>query len=101
MIIRFKVGDAKLVNTPLANHFMLKKSSCHSLKKEFEEAIPYLLVVESLMCTMLYTRLDVAHVVGIVSKLFSNPKKESLRSSQVDSQVPNGYVKVMLIFWES
>ncbi|XP_028092579.1 putative receptor-like protein kinase At4g00960 [Camellia sinensis] len=52
VIAKFNMKDSKPVDTPLANHFKLSKSSCPSSTKEKEkrmEAIPYLSPVESLM----------------------------------------------------
>ena len=37
---------------------------------------PYASIVGSLMCVMICTRLDIAHVVSIVSKFLFNPGKK-------------------------
>jgi len=37
--------------------------------------VPYASAVGSLMYTMVYTRLDIAHVVGVVSRYMKNPGK--------------------------
>jgi len=74
VIRRFNIGDAKPVNTPLANYFKLSKSSCPSSKKEIEkmEAVPYSATVGSLMYAMVCTRPDIAHAVVMVSRFLSN-----------------------------
>ena len=38
--------------------------------------IPYASTVGSLMCAMVWTRPDVAHAVGVVSRYMDNPRKE-------------------------
>ena len=38
--------------------------------------VPYSSVVNNLMYTMVYTRLDIAHVVGVVRRYMNNPGKE-------------------------
>ena len=57
---RFNVKEAKIVTTPLGGHFKLSKRSYHSIEEENKKmaAIPYLLVVGSLMYAMVCTRLD-------------------------------------------
>ncbi|RDX77957.1 hypothetical protein CR513_41830, partial [Mucuna pruriens] len=66
---RFHMENAKAVSTPLAAHFKL--SSGHSPSNEAEKTnmsrVPYASVVGSLMYAMVCTRLDIAHVVGVVS----------------------------------
>ena len=39
-------------------------------------AIPYSSTFGSLMYAMVCTRLDIAHVVGVVSRFFANPGRE-------------------------
>jgi len=38
--------------------------------------VPYALVVGILMYVMIYTRLDIAHSMGVVSRYMNNPGKE-------------------------
>ena len=70
--------DAKPVNTPLASHFKLSKEqspkttkACESMKKT-----PYASAVGSLMYAMVYTRPDIAHVVGVVCRYMANPGRQ-------------------------
>ena len=69
---------AKPVSTPLGAHFKLRKKSCSSSKKEKKDIVStiYSLVVGSLMYAMVCTRLDIAHVVGVVSRFMVNPGKD-------------------------
>ena len=38
--------------------------------------IPYASAVGSLMCVMVYTRPDIAHALGVVSRYMANLRKE-------------------------
>ncbi|RVW40113.1 Retrovirus-related Pol polyprotein from transposon TNT 1-94 [Vitis vinifera] len=40
------------------------------------QKVPYASVVGSLMYAMVCTRLDIAHVIGVVNRFLSNPGKE-------------------------
>ena len=78
VLSRFNMQDAKPVNTPLASHFKLSKEQspkttedCESMKKT-----PYASAVGSLMYAMVCTRLDIAHVVGVVCRYMANPGKQ-------------------------
>ena len=39
--------------------------------------VPYASIVRSLMYAMVCTRLDIAHVVGVVSRYMNNPEKDT------------------------
>jgi len=39
--------------------------------------VPYASAVSSLMYAMVYTRLDIAHAVGVLSRFMSKPGKEN------------------------
>ena len=43
---------------------------------DYMSKIPYASAVGSLMYAMFYTRPDIAHVVGVVSRYMKNPGKE-------------------------
>ena len=70
--------NAKPVSTPLASHFKLTKEMCPKTQEEIEymPRVPYSLEVSSLMYAMVFTRPDIAHVVGVVSRYMNNPGKE-------------------------
>ena len=74
MLEMFKMKNSKSVSTPLAGHFKLSKRLCPSTEKEKGEmsVIPYLSTVGSLMYVMVCTRLDISHVVGVVSIFLAN-----------------------------
>ena len=44
--------------------------------------VPYSSVVSSLMYAMVCTRLDIVHVVGVVSRYMNNPGKEHWKEVQ-------------------
>ena len=51
---------------------------CSKTQEEIENMslIPYASTIGSLMYAMVWTRLDIAHVVGVVSTYMDNPGKE-------------------------
>ena len=67
--------NAKLVSTPLSSHFKLSKEMCPKTQKEIDymSRIPYSSAVGSFMYAMVCTRLDIAHVVGVVRRYMNNP----------------------------
>jgi hypothetical protein len=74
----FGMDQAKSVNTPMGIHFKLKPANDEEVQKQSEvmRAIPYQSVVGSLMYSMISTRPDLAHSVGLVCKFMSKPLKE-------------------------
>lgn len=76
---RFNMKEAKPVSTPLANHFKLSSSLSPTSKEEKKDmaSVPYSSAVGSLMYAMVYTRLDIAHTVGVVSRYLANPGNRS------------------------
>jgi hypothetical protein len=75
---RFKMQDAKLVSTPLANHFKLTKEMCPKTQEKIDymSKVPYSSTVGSLMYVMVCTRPDIAHAVGVVRRYMNNLGKE-------------------------
>ena len=75
---RFNMTEGKSVSTPLPSYMKLSKED--SPKSYFEKAkmekVPYSLAVGSLMWDMIATRLDIAFVVGVVSRYMSNQSKK-------------------------
>lgn len=63
---RFDMSKAKLVSTVLTSHFRLFQNQCPKLKSEIESmsSIPYVSVVDYLMYSIVYIRLDLAHDVS-------------------------------------
>jgi hypothetical protein len=75
---RFRMQNGKPVSTPLANHFKLTKEMCPKTQEEVEymSRVLYSSTIGSLMYTMVCTRLDIAHVAGVVSMFMNNPGKK-------------------------
>jgi hypothetical protein len=75
---RFRMQNAKLVSTPLANHLKLTKEMCPKTQEDIEymSRVPYSSTVGSLMYAMVCIRPDIAHAVGVVSRYMNNPGKE-------------------------
>eukprot|EP01018_Ginkgo_biloba_P001714 Gb_30736 [translate_table: standard] len=67
-----------LVSTPLASHFKLTKEMCPKTQEQIDymSKVPYSSIVGSLMYVMVCTRLDIAYVVGVVSRYMNNLGKE-------------------------
>ena len=70
--------NAKPVSTPFSSHFKLIKEMCPKTKEEMDymSKVPYASAVGILMYAMVCTRLDIAHVVGVVSRYMNNLGKE-------------------------
>jgi hypothetical protein len=77
VVNRFGMADAKIVSTPLVDHFRLSSDLCPKTKedKKFMQDIPYTSAIGSIMYAMVSTRLDIAHVVEVVSRFMSNLSK--------------------------
>jgi hypothetical protein len=75
---RFRMQNEKLVSTPLANHFKLIKEMCPNTQEEIEymSMVPYSSIVGNLMYVMVFTRPNIAHAMGVVSRYMKNPGKE-------------------------
>lgn len=68
---------AKLMSTTLG-HFKLSKEFGAKTNEEKEEMekVSYSLAIRSLVYNMISTRPDIAHVMGVMSRFISNPRKE-------------------------
>eukprot|EP00253_Pinus_taeda_P001978 PITA_01978 len=62
----------------VAKGVKLSSKQCPKTKEEEEDMsrVPYASAVSSLVYAMVYTRLDIAHAVGVLSKFMSKPRKE-------------------------
>jgi ATP-binding cassette subfamily B (MDR/TAP) protein 1 len=78
MLERFRMHNAKPISTPLANHFKLTKEMCPKTHEEIKYMfrVPYSSTFGSLMYAMFFTRPNITHVVGVVSRYVNNPGKE-------------------------
>lgn len=74
---RFNMGNAKPISTPLGSYFRLSKDRYPQTEEERESManILYASAIGSLMYTMVCTRPDIGHAVGVVSRFMSNPGK--------------------------
>eukprot|EP00253_Pinus_taeda_P009429 PITA_09429 len=70
--------DSKPVKVPIPTGVKLSAEQCPKTQEEEEDMsrVPYASVVSSLMYAMVCTRLDIAHLVGVLSKFMSKPGKE-------------------------
>eukprot|EP01018_Ginkgo_biloba_P037661 Gb_24335 [translate_table: standard] len=70
--------DCKPVNTPIPISFKLSAEQCPKTQEDIEDMshVPYASAVGSLMYAMVYSKLDIAHAVGVVSRYISNLGKE-------------------------
>jgi hypothetical protein len=75
---RFRMHNEKLVSTLLANHFKLTKEMCPNTQEKIKymSKAPYSSTVCRLMYSMVCTRPDISHEVGVVSRYMNNPGKE-------------------------
>ena len=78
---RFKMQNEKLVSTALSIHFKLSKEMCPKTREEIEYMynIPYSSAVGSLIYSMVCTRLNILHAVGVVSRYMNHPGKQNWR----------------------
>lgn len=72
---RFKMQNAKSIDTPVEKGHYLSLDSCPRNEKERKEMarVPYASAVGSLMYAMMCTRPDICFAVGLVSRFQSNP----------------------------
>src|SRR3984885_6587080 len=75
---KFNMQDSKPVKVPIPVGVRLSAKQCPKTQEEEEDmfCVPYASVVGSLIYAMVCTRLDIAHVVGLLSKFMSKPGKE-------------------------
>ena len=75
---RFNMSEATPVGYVLPTNCKLNAKQCPRGEKEKDEMrkVPYASTVGSLMYTMVYTRPDMAFVVGTISRYMSNPGRE-------------------------
>ena len=70
--------DSKPVNVPIPVGVKLFAEQCPKTQEEEEymSRVPYASAVSSLMYAMVYTRPDIAHEMGVLSRFISNLGKE-------------------------
>jgi len=74
---RFNMQDSKPVKVPiLVGVKLYVEQSLKTQEEEEDMRVPYASVVSNLMYVMVYTRLDVAHAVEVLSRFMSKPGKD-------------------------
>jgi hypothetical protein len=75
---RFNMQECKPVKVPNLVGVKLSMDQCPKTHEEEEDMshVPYASVVGSLMYAMVFTRPDIAHAVGVLSRYMSKPGKE-------------------------
>ena len=75
---RFNTQECKPVKVPIHVGVRLSAEQCPKTQEEEEDMsrVPYASAVGSLMYAMVCTRLDIAHVLGGLSRYMSKPGKE-------------------------
>ncbi|GJX06270.1 retrovirus-related pol polyprotein from transposon TNT 1-94 [Tanacetum coccineum] len=75
---KFNMKDAEARCQPLGDHLKLskKQSPKTEASRRRMAKVPYASAVGSVMYTMVCTRPDIAHAVGVVSRFMSNPGRE-------------------------
>ena len=71
---RFNMSKAKAICSPLVGHLKLSSKQCPTSEKDMKKMskVPYASVFGSLMYAMVYTRPNIAHAVGVVSRFLTN-----------------------------
>ena len=74
-------AGAKLVSILLASHFQLSKDQLPLTKQEwvYMVKVSYVFAIDNLMYVMVCTKLDIAHVVRVVTKYMNNTGKQKWR----------------------
>jgi len=70
--------DSKPVKVPIHVGVRLSVEQCPKTQEEEEDMshVPYASAVRSLMYAMVYTRPDIPHAVGVLSRFMSKPGNE-------------------------
>ncbi|KAE9618201.1 putative RNA-directed DNA polymerase [Lupinus albus] len=72
------MSNAKVVSTPLANHFKISIDHCPKTNEEekYMSKVPYASAVGCVMCFRVCTRPDLAHAISQVCKCMSKSRKQ-------------------------
>ena len=75
---RFNMQDCKLVKVPILVGTKLYVHQCPKSEEEIEymDHVPYASAVGCLMYAMVYTRPNITHAVGVLSRYMTTPGKE-------------------------
>ena len=94
------MSKAKAICSPPADHLKLSSKQCSTSEKDMKEMskVPYAFAVGSLMYAMVYTRPDIAHVVGFVSRFLITFGKDHWEAVKWILRHLRGTSKVYLCF---
>ena len=97
---KFNMSKAKSICSLLAGHFNLSSKRCPTNEKEKQEMrwVPYASTVGSLTYVMVYIKLDITHLVCVVSWFFSNPGKQHWTVVKRILRYPRGTCNACLYF---
>ncbi|GJW81938.1 putative RNA-directed DNA polymerase [Tanacetum coccineum] len=100
VLCRFNMDKAKVVSSPLTTNFKLTDKDFPSFKKNIEkmDKVLYASVVGSLMYTIVCTRPDLAHAVGVVSRFLSNHSKKHWEAVKCIFRYMRGTSKLGITF---
>ncbi|GJX41309.1 gag-pol polyprotein, partial [Tanacetum coccineum] len=100
---RFNMQDCKPISTPFPTNVKLSFKMSPSSEKERMEMsrVPYASAVGSLMFAMIYTRPDIAHTVGVVSRYMAEPSREHWEAVKRILRYIKGTSDVALCFGDS
>ncbi|GJU46168.1 retrovirus-related pol polyprotein from transposon TNT 1-94 [Tanacetum coccineum] len=100
---RFNMQDYKPISTPFPTDVKLSSKMSPSSEKERMEMsrVPYALAVGSLMFTMICTRLNIAHAVGVVSRYMAEPGRGHWEAVKRILRYIKGTSDVALCYGES
>jgi hypothetical protein len=74
----FKMQDAKPISTPLASRFKLNNKMCPKTHDQIDymSKVPYSSTIDNFVYVIACRRMNIAPVVGVVSKYMNNIGKE-------------------------
>ena len=74
----FSMENNKAIRKPLPGHLKLTKEMCPKTQEGEDKMskVPYASAIGSLMYAMVCTRLDFAHIVGVISRYMIHPRIE-------------------------
>lgn len=65
-----------IVPISMGSKLSVEKSPTTPIEMEDMVFIPYVSVVGGMMYVIVYTRLDISHILGVLSQFMTNPKHE-------------------------
>jgi hypothetical protein len=95
---RFNMHGSKSIKVPIPIGVNLFADQCPKTQEEEEDMshVPYASEVGSLLYAMVYTRLDIAHVVGVLSRDMSN-REGALHNSKKDLRLFMWYYYLWIV----